>query len=80
MQGRNRDTDEENGRVDMGGRGGGVNWKIRTDTYTLPCGKWIASGKLLYSTGSSARCSVELEGWDRGVGERLHRERIYVYL
>ena len=58
LQGRNRDTDEENGRVDTGGRGGGVNWEIRTDTFTLPCGKQIASGKMLYSTGSSAQGSV----------------------
>ena len=29
-----------------------------THTYILPCVKQIASGKLLYSTGSSAQCSV----------------------
>ena len=31
----------------------GKNWKSSTDIYTLPCVKQIASGKLLYSTGSS---------------------------
>jgi len=30
----------------------------RSPTYTLQCVKQIASGKLLYSTGSSAQCSV----------------------
>lgn len=39
-----------------------------TDIYTLPCVKQMASEKLLYSTGSSAWCSVITErGWD-GMG------------
>ena len=43
MQGRNRDTDVENKRMDtMGesGRGGGgrvMNWEIGIDLYTLIC-------------------------------------------
>ena len=81
MQGRNRDTDVENGRVDTEGEGGGrMNWEIRIDVYTLPCVKLIASGKLLHSTGRSARCSVMTRwvGW--GVGERSKREGIYVYI
>ena len=41
-----------------GGRGGGMNWEIGIDIYTLPCVKQIASGKMLYSAGSSALCSV----------------------
>ena len=36
----------------------GMNWEIRFDINTLPCVKWIASGNLLYSTWSSAWCSV----------------------
>ena len=35
----------------------GVRWdelKGRIDTYTLPCVKWIASGKLVHSAGTSA--------------------------
>ena len=32
--------------------------EIRTDIYALPCVKHIASGQLLFSTGSSAQCSV----------------------
>ena len=37
---------------------GGTNWEIRTDTYTRPCVKEIASGKLLDNTGSSDQCPV----------------------
>ena len=54
MQGRNRDTDMENGYVDTEREGeGGTNWESNTDIY-LSCGKQIASRKLLrgYSTGS----------------------------
>ena len=59
LQGRNRDADVENGRVDTEGEGkSGMNWEIRIDIYTLPCVKEIASGNLLYSPGSSAWCSV----------------------
>ena len=29
-------------------------------------GKIASYGKLLYSTGSSARCSDDLEGWNEG--------------
>ena len=35
-----------------------MNWETGIDTYTLSYVKWIASGKLLYSTGSSVQCSV----------------------
>ena len=35
-----------------------MNWEISIDIYTLSCVKQIASGNLLYSTGSSAGCSV----------------------
>ena len=37
---------------------GGMNWEIRFDINTLLCVKQIASGNLLYSTGSSSWCSV----------------------
>ena len=37
-------------------RGGGMNWEIRTDMYTLPCVKQTASGELLYSAWSSTAC------------------------
>ena len=66
LQGRNRDRDIVSGHVDMEGEGG-TSWEIRIDMYTLLWVKRIASGeKLLYSTGSSARCSVM--AWRGGRG------------
>ena len=57
MQGRNRDTDVENKRIDTkrgkwrvwGGCGGGMNWEIGIDMYTLICIKWITNKNLLYN-------------------------------
>ena len=46
-------------RPRVGGRGGGMNWKSRTDIYTLLCVKQIAHAKLLYSIGSPAQHSVK---------------------
>ena len=63
------------------GREGGMNWEIRFDINTLPCVKQIASGNLLYSTGSSAQCFVTTQRDEIGrVGGRLNREGIYVYI
>ena len=43
----------------QGGKGGGgMNWDIRIDTYTLLCIKQITNEDLLYSTGNSTQCSV----------------------
>ena len=55
-----RRTEDGKGHVDTGeGEGeGGMNCEIRINKYTLPWVKLIASGNLLYSTGSSAWCSV----------------------
>ena len=53
--------------------------KGRTETYTLPCVKQIASGKLLYSAGTSVVCD-DLHGWAEGSGGRLTREQKYAYL
>ena len=62
MQGRNGEADVENGQVDLKW-GRGVNWKVGSDVFTLLCVKQVSSGKLLYSIGSSARCSaMTLEG------------------
>ena len=56
--------------MDTVGEGeGGTNREIRFDINTLPCVKWIASGNLLYSTGSSAWCSVTTQMGGRGRGE-----------
>ena len=53
LQGRNRDTDVENKRMDTkggsgGGGGGGMNWEIGIDMYTLMCIKWMTNKNLLY--------------------------------
>ena len=52
------------------------------ETYTLPHIKYIASGELLFNTESPtpAQLCDNLEGWVRGVGGRLAREEICVYL
>ena len=39
-------------------RGGGMNWDIGISECALPCLKQVASGNLLYGTGTSAGCSV----------------------
>ena len=39
-----------------------MNWEIRTDICTPPCVRQLASGKLLYSTGSWIQCSVVTRG------------------
>ena len=55
----NRDTDIENKRLDTQGRkGGGMNWKIEIDIYTLLCIKQIANEILLYSRGNSTWYSL----------------------
>ena len=55
MQGRNGDTDVENKRMDTkggksqwGGGGGGMNWAIGIDMYTLMCIKLMINKSLLY--------------------------------
>ena len=59
LQGRNRGADRENRPVDTVGEGeGGKNWKSSIETYILLYVKQIASGKMLYNTGSSTWCSV----------------------
>ena len=45
LQGRNRDTDVENGLVDTEGEGeSGLSWESSIDKYTQPCIKQVASG------------------------------------
>jgi len=70
LQGRNRDADVENGLVDSEGEGEGwMNWESSVESYTLPCVKWIANGRLLYITESSTLFCDNLEEWD-GIGGR----------
>ena len=62
MQGRNRNTDAENKRMDTkGGRGGGMNWEVGINIYTLMCMECIANEGLLYGTGNATSlcCAVE---------------------
>jgi len=58
-----------------------MNWEHNIDTYTLLCVKLIASGNLLYNTGSStgALGQPRRVGWD-GSGKGFVREGTYVYL
>ena len=59
LQDRNRETDLENRFMDTGREGeGGTNGESCPDINTVPCTNEIASRKLLYSTGSTAQCSV----------------------
>ena len=52
----------ENGHADTAGvEDDGMNWEVRTDMYTLPRAKRMASGNLLCNTGSSAPCFVVTE-------------------
>ena len=61
---------------------GWTNWENSTETYTLPYVKWIASGTLLFDTGSSTQCSVTTQkgGEGQDLGERFKKEETYVYL
>ena len=45
-----------------------LNWESSIEIYTLPSIKQVASGKLLYNTGSSARYSVMTQWGGMGVG------------
>ena len=42
----------------QGGTGGGINWEIGIDIYTLVYIKSITNKNLLYSTGNSTQYSV----------------------
>ena len=47
MQGRNRHADVENGLGATAGEGeGGTNWESAIEIYTLPCERYLDSGKL----------------------------------
>ena len=58
MQGRNRDADIDDGLVDIAREGRVGRTERMALKYTLPYVKEIASGKLLYHTGSSTQYSV----------------------
>ena len=59
-----------------------MNWESSIEIYILPYAKLIASGKLLYNTGSSTQCSMTTyrsgTGW--GVRRMFRREGTYAHL
>ena len=55
--------------------GGGINWEIRIDTYTLLFIKQKSNENLLYSTGNSTQYSVMTY-----MGKESKKEWIYVYI
>ena len=58
-----------------GGRRGGTDGESSVDTCTLPYGKEVTRGNLLYDAGSSTRCSVTTwrDGMVWEVGQRFKR-------
>lgn len=60
----------QSGRVDTVGEGeGGASWESGIAVRTLPCVRQLTSGRLLSSTGNSARCSVMTQWVEREVQE-----------
>ena len=60
----------------QGGKGGGgINWEIGIDIYTLLCIKQITNKDLLYSTKKSTQYSVMTY-----MGNESKKEWIYVYV
>ena len=61
---------------------GGTTWETRIDILilTLPCTEQIASGNLVDSTWSSARCSVMTQRSERVGGRRSKRAGIHAHI
>ena len=83
LHGSSGDVVIENRLVDTEWEGkGGTNGKSSMETFILPYVKQIASGNLLYDSGSSNQCCVAIQrdgmGWE--MGGRFQRKGIYVYL
>ena len=57
------------------GRGGGINWEIGIDIYTLLYIKYITNKDLLYSTGNSTQYFVMAY-----MRKESKKEWIYVYV
>ena len=81
----NGDADIENRPMDWSlgeEEEGGTEGETNMETYTLPYFKQIASGNLLYDSGSSNLCSVTTQrggmGWE--LGGKFTSEGSYVYL
>ena len=78
LQSRNRNTDVENKlTVTKGGSGGGMNWEIGSDIYTLLilCIKQITNQNLLYSTGNYTQYLVIIYK-----GKESGKEYIHIYI
>ena len=75
--GRNRGTDAENRHGN--GAGEGVNWETEIGACALLCVQHMASGNLLYSTGSPVLWD-DLDGWDAGRGGRPKSEAMCTYI
>ena len=57
------EIDVENKHMDTREKGKGrMNWEIGIDIYTLLCTKQVTNKNLLYGTGNSIQCSVDLNG------------------
>ena len=78
----NRDGKVVHRLVDTVGEGeGGMNSESSTGMHTLACAKHIGGGKLLLYKNLRLVLCVDLEGgMEGGVGGKLKREGIYVYL
>ena len=55
--------------------GGGINWEIGTDIYTLLYIRQVVNKDLLYSTGNSTQYSIITY-----MGKEPDKEWIYVYV
>ena len=78
--GQDRDAAVKNGHVDTVGREGRMNRDTETGTYTPPCVPSEWEPALQCWELSSVLCG-DLDGWDGvGVGGRLKRDGIYVYI
>ena len=58
-----------------GGKGGGINWEIGIDIYTLLYIKLVTNKDLLYSTGNSTQYSVMTY-----MGKESKKEWIHLYV
>ena len=82
LQDRNRDTGIEESSEHSGGRRGWDKLREQHRHYTLPCVDWIANGKLLCGTGSSASLALcdDLEGWNWGRRDSRGKGCMYIYI
>ena len=79
MQGRNGDTDVENGLKETVGEGeSGTYGESSINIYTLSGVRCTAGEKLLFSTGSPVLCSVVT--WGDGMGEAREGHDVHIIM